>query len=125
MTPGIPLDDGPEPSTIFPDPQDFPPEKSPRTVIAALDMNGLVVAVAGNAVDWDPVMSRPTFRCPHCPDGTALAETEGTWRCAGCGHHGTRYELERIVLEDANRLGWFLGQTRPGSWIAFRRGELR
>lgn len=46
------------------------------------------------------------FRCPVCkhrdlnlPSGTLVDDVR--WRCTRCQHEGTRYELERLVLEDA------------------------
>lgn len=63
------------------------------------------------------------FTCPRCqqddwqdarPFRAHLKEgDEIFWRCSGCGHRGTVFELARLVLEDGDALRRLLELTGP------------
>jgi hypothetical protein len=52
----------------------------------------------------------PCPRCDHVDHNgpSTTIDDAGTWKCYRCGARGTRYGLERHVLEDADALAALL-----------------
>jgi hypothetical protein len=83
---------------------------TPRDVVEALLIEDLAALVSGDGffsfID-DELGCR--FRCPRCSHvdhngGSAKVLDEWSWQCGRCRHRGTIYELQRVVMEDADLL---------------------
>jgi hypothetical protein len=82
----------------------------PRVLVARLRTEVVAEVVAGDGPHrFVSFGAQVFFRCPICkhrdfnvPSGTLVDDVR--WRCTRCRHEGTRYELERLVLEDAETL---------------------
>jgi hypothetical protein len=83
---------------------------NPRDVVEALPIEELAALVSGDGffsfLD-DDLGCR--FRCTRCSfvdhnGGTAKVIDEWSWACGRCRHRGTIYELQRVVMEDADLL---------------------
>lgn len=92
---------------------------TPREVVTAASAEMLVDALAVYPFDVIAVFDDIHFRCPRCgvpgPNGgDAVLDRGGVyWHCSECRHDGTRYELERLVLEDARALRRLLMAVEP------------
>ncbi len=82
-----------------------PTTDDPRVLVAQLRFEVVAEAVAGDGWHrWQQFGNQVFFMCPLCRfDSTGLPSAaladDATWRCSHCKHTGTRYELERLVLE--------------------------
>jgi predicted RNA-binding Zn-ribbon protein involved in translation (DUF1610 family) len=84
--------------------------RDPRALVAALEIEDLATLVAGHR--FGAVLDDEDgfwFVCPNCRHAdhnrpTADVVDAWRWRCSRCRNSGTRYQLERLVLEDANLL---------------------
>ena len=82
----------------------------PRVLVTRLRFEVVAeAAVAERDYDFVAFGGDYFFRCPSChhrdhnlPPATLVDDLR--WRCTRCMHVGTRYELERLVLEDAHAL---------------------
>jgi predicted RNA-binding Zn-ribbon protein involved in translation (DUF1610 family) len=81
----------------------------PRALVAALEIEDLATLVAGGGdfAVLDDEVAGFRFRCPRCHrldhnGGTAAVVDAWRWRCHRCRNFGTRFELERLVLEDGD-----------------------
>lgn len=92
-----------------------------RDLVAALEIEDLATLVAGHRFgavfdDEDGFW----FVCPNCRHAdhnrpTADVVDEWRWRCFRCRNSGTRYQLERLVLEDGDLISRAYAMTRPNS----------
>lgn len=86
--------------------------RSKLALVSATSIELLAEALAGEgfmayAVDDDGVAC---FTCPRCEHhdhnlGTARIVTDASWRCTRCRSTGTRWQLERMVLENLDAIG--------------------
>lgn len=84
----------------------------PRRLVQDADLTDLVIAYATGsrhpfAITF--VADDTMFICPRCGHvdhngGTARVLDARRWSCHWCRHIGTRWFLERVVLEDASML---------------------
>jgi hypothetical protein len=87
-----------------------PTTDDPRVLVAQLRFEVVAEAVAGDGWQrWRQFDGKVFFRCPLCRCDSAelpsaVLADEATWRCGQCEHTGTRYELERLVLESPTAL---------------------
>ncbi len=99
-----------------------PPDKmiDPAYAVSTLQIEDLAYLVAGDhRFAWidDPALGNIMFRCPRCQvvganGPTAELIDEWRWSCRQCHQTprhlpnklSTRFELERVVLEDAELL---------------------
>jgi predicted RNA-binding Zn-ribbon protein involved in translation (DUF1610 family) len=89
---------------------DLPTIGNPPALIAAQPIE-LLAAVVSSRVRgaYIDACDEVRFLCPKCArtdytGGTAEILDAYRWRCWKCHHHGTRYLLERLTLEDADLL---------------------
>lgn len=96
----------------------------PHALVAAMAIEDLVTIVAGHGVfsvlcdEW----AGHRFRCPICRDldangGSAEVVDDWRWRCFRCRVFGTRFQLERLVLEDADLIGRACAMSREPSRV--------
>lgn len=82
----------------------------PRVVVRQARIDVLAEALTDGAAHGFMRFGGDTFfRCPRCRKRsfntpTAQVASSTTWWCRNCNAHGTRYELERRVLEDADAI---------------------
>jgi hypothetical protein len=83
---------------------------TPRDAVEMLLVEDLAALVSGDGflgfID-DELGCR--FRCPRCGfvdhnGGSAKVVDEWSWECHRCRHRGTVFELQGLVLEDADLL---------------------
>jgi hypothetical protein len=87
-----------------------PTSTDPRVLVGHLRTEVVAEVVAGDGHHtFVSFGSQIFFRCPICkyrdlnlPTGTLVDDVR--WRCTRCRHEGTRYELERLVLENGATL---------------------
>jgi len=84
------------------------------------DLVLLIPARTDDEFDWwmasRAALGLETFPCPRCQLTTGKtvmrldAKVVGPfwWNCTACGARGTRYEIERIILENPEALGYVL-----------------
>ena len=86
--------------------------KHPRQLVQNADMTDLLLAyVAGlrHPFALVPIDGEMHFVCPRCSrctinGGTGKVIDQVRWSCHACHYVGTRFMLERIVLECADSL---------------------
>jgi predicted RNA-binding Zn-ribbon protein involved in translation (DUF1610 family) len=83
--------------------------RDPRALVAAMAIEDLATLVAGDGVFavLEDEVAGFRFKCPGCHrldanGGTAQLVDAWRWRCHVCRNFGTRFQLERLVLEDAD-----------------------
>lgn len=84
----------------------------PRNLVQTVDMSGLVIAYCSGLRHPFAITlhdDETWFICPRCSHvdingGSARVLDAWRWRCGRCRTTGTRYQLERAVLEDASML---------------------
>jgi len=84
----------------------------PRKLVQSVDLTDLVIAYASGSRHPFALQlydGETWFVCPRCGrcdhnGGTAKVLDRWRWHCGNCRHTGTRYQLERIVLESADAI---------------------
>lgn len=92
-------------------------ESDPRSTVATASVSDLADALTSHRDPFGRVRIDGVeyFRCPRCASGdysgtgsASINSDSVNWSCSRCHCAGTRFELERLVLESADALGRLL-----------------